>query len=113
MTKAQVTQEDKKYWCKKAYEKGYVAFEHMSVSDYDTEKITPDVRCSVNESQEYQRIIWDLEDSFNFERDKHDWDNFGIYGIVEDVSVSFESGAYDTLKNKEYNVENISHMWEY
>lgn len=102
------TQEDLTEWCKEAYERGFTSFEFSHVpNNLDPES----VRVMINEDSEYKKLFWDIEDSFGFERGKHDWDNFGIYGLIEDCSVCFEAGANDALENKEYNPQRVSHMW--
>jgi hypothetical protein len=94
-----------------AYEKGYEAFEysHIDMDNIDNE----DFYCIVHESSEYQKVFYKVENYFGFERGKHDWDNFGIYGIIEDSSVCYEAGARDAIENNEFNPLGVSHMWDY
>lgn len=112
MTQASPTQDDREQFCKQGYICGYNYFHH-SFADYDNDE---DISVLCNETRgnfSQSDIIRDIEEHFNFERGKHDWDNFGIYGLIEDVIVCYESGAKDALDKEEKNPERISHMWNY
>jgi len=107
----EISQEKRKELLKMAYKNGYSNFEysHIDIDNIDNQ----DLYCIIHESSGYEQTFWEIEDTFGFERGKHDWDNFGIYGIIEDSSVCYEKGAKDAIENKEYNPDSISHMWDY
>lgn len=114
MTQANVTNTERKEWINKAYERGFSAFEYSNPShlDLDPENLPNEafsVMCS--ESNEYKRLLRDIEDFFNFERGKHDWDNFGIYPLIEDCTSAYQAGALDGLRDQ-YNPDNVSHFYE-
>lgn len=110
--KVNVTQEEREKFCKMAYEYGYTYFNH-TLADYETNE---DISVMCDESSgknSLSAIIRKVENHYGFEKGKHDWDFFGIYGIIEDIVVCYEVGAKDALDNEEYNSEKINHMWDY
>jgi len=112
MSEIDITQEEREKFCKQAYEYGYTYFEN-SYAEYETQE---DISVMCDESYgsySESEIIRKAENHFGFERGKHDWDNFGIYGLIEDIVVCYEAGVRDVLDSKEYNPEGINHMWNY
>ena len=107
-----IKQKEREKLLRKSYANGYQYFEHSHIELEDMEHLS--VLCSDSHGNySLKHTFWDIEDYFGFKRGKHDWDNFGIYGIIEDSSSCYESGAKDAIENKEFNPERISHMWEY
>jgi len=107
-----ISKDKKRKLLRMAYANGYQYFKHSVIELEDMEHLSMlvgDSRGNNSLSQTYREI----EDHFGFQRSKHDWDNFGIYGIIEDSSSCYEAGAKDALENKEYNPNSISHMWDY
>lgn len=106
-----ISKETKEKLLRMAYNNGYSEFEysHINMDNIDEQ----DFYCIVHESGGYSQTFDQIENHFGFERGKHDWDNFGIYGIIEDSSVCYEAGARDALEDNEQNPERISHMWDY
>jgi hypothetical protein len=104
-----ISQETREKLLRMAYENGYNAFEysHIDMDNLDDQ----DFYCIVRETSEYSQTFNQVENHFGFEKGKHDWDNFGIYGIIEDSSVCFEAGARDALEDNEFNPSRVSHMW--
>lgn len=115
---------DKSELVQMAYGMGYQCYEH-TFSEYadmlqesdnpeelwlngndDTYPICDMARGSCGKNS-YQRMIWNIENKLGFNSEKEDWDNAGIYGIIEDCSVSWESGAFDALMDKDYNPERL------
>ena len=106
-----IKQKEREKLLKMAYENGYEYFDYSHIELEDMEHLsilTGESYGNNSLSQTYNKI----EDHFNFERGKHDWDNFGIYGIIEDSNACYEKGALDAIENNEYNPDSISHMWE-
>ena len=108
----EISQEKRKELLKMAYDNGYSYFDYSHIELEDIEHLsilTSESYGNNSLSQTYNKI----ENTFGFERGKHDWDNFGIYGIIEDSNVCYEKGALDAIENNEYNPDSISHMWNY
>jgi len=106
-----ISKDEKRKLLRMAYANGYQYFKHSVIEVEDMEHLS--VLCSeTHGNNSLSATYWEIEDHFGFERGKHDWDNFGIYGIIEDSSVCFEAGAKDALENKEYNPDRVSHMWD-
>jgi len=109
-----IPQEKRKELLVMAYENGYTYFDYsnstIEIEDMEHLSILVGETFGNNSlSQTYNQI----EDEFGFETHKHDWDNFGIYGIIEDSYVCYEKGARDAIENKEHNPDSVSHMWDY
>jgi hypothetical protein len=111
MTQPDITQEEREKFCKLAYEYGHRYFKN-SFAEYETQEgilVLSEDSYGKHSKSEIIRIV---EDYYGFEIGKHDWDNFGIYGLIEDIVICYEAGAKDGLDNNEPNPERISHMWE-
>ncbi len=64
----------------------------------------------VKESQSpnsHTDMIRTIENELDFNPETQDWDNEGIYGIIENASVSWEAGAYDALLEREFNPSRV------
>jgi len=110
--KMDISQEKRKELLVMAYKNGYSYFEYSTIEIQDNEHLS--ILCGDSfGSNSLKQTYLQIEDEFGFERGKHDWDNFGIYGIIEDASVCYEKGARDALGNKEHNPDSVSHMWDY
>jgi len=106
-----ISKDEKRKLLRMAYEKGYCYFDYSHIDIEDMEHLS--VLCSeTHGNNSLSATYCEIEDHFGFVRGKHDWDNFGIYGIIEDSSSCYEAGAKDALENKEYNPSRISHMWD-
>jgi hypothetical protein len=110
--KPDITQEEREKFCKMAYEYGYTYFDH-TFAEYETMEDISVLCDETSGNYSESKIIRHVEEYYGFERGKHDWDIFGIYGIIEDIGVCYEKGCKDALDNEEYNVESIKHMWNY
>jgi len=107
-----ISQETRKMLLRMAYESGYSYFKNSHIELEDNEHLS--ILCSESYgNNSLSNVYHSIEDHFGFESGKHDWDNFGIYGIIEDSYVCYESGARDALEDNECNPERISHMWDY
>lgn len=92
-----------------AYENGYKYFEYSLMELEDMEHLS--MLCGESYgNNSLSQTFNQIEDHFGFERGKHDWDNFGIYGIIEDSSVAYEKGAKDSLEGKEFDPDSINFL---
>jgi len=108
----EVTKSERKELLQKAYENGYNYFQYSLANIEEIENfhvVISETHGDNSLSQTYRHI----EDYFGFERGKNDWDNYGIYGIIEDSCVCYEKGAKDALEGKEFNPKSVKHMWDY
>lgn len=110
--KPDITAKEREKFCKMAYEYAFTYFDN-TFADYETQEDISVLCDKTHGNYSESKIIRKVEDYYSFERGKHDWDIFGIYGIIEDIVVCYESGCKDALDNENYNVERISHMWDY
>ena len=111
--KMDISQNEREKLLRMAYENGYQYFNY-SGSTIEIEN-NEHLSMLVDETfgnNSLSQTLRQIEDHFGFEP-KHDWDNFGIYGIIEDASVCYECGARDALEDNECNPGRISHMWDY
>ena len=107
-----ISKDEKRKLLRMAYSNGYQYFKHSVIELEDMEHLR--VLCSdTHGNNSLPATYCKIEDHFGFERGKHDWDNFGIFGIIEDSSSCYEAGAKDALIGKEFNPDRISHMWDY
>jgi hypothetical protein len=110
--KPDITQEEREKFCKMAYEYGYTYFDH-TFADYETQEDISVMCDDTFGNNSESEIIHKVESYYGFERGKHDWDNYGIYGIIEDIVVCYEKGCKDALDNSEFNPDSVSHFWNY
>ena len=107
-----ISKRARKMLLRMAYKSGYSYFENSHIELEDNEHLS--ILCGESYGNDSLSSVFNrIEDYFGFERGKHDWDNFGIYGIIEDASVCYECGARDALEDNEHNPDRISHMWDY
>jgi len=107
-----ISQETREKLLRMAYESGYSYFQY-TFADIESIQDLSVICNGTHGNNSLSSVFHQIEDHFGFERGKHDWDNFGIYGIIEDASVCYESGARDALEDNEQNPDRISHMWDY
>jgi hypothetical protein len=118
---------DKSELLNKAYTMGYECYEHSYTQwgkmlqksenpselwlngNEDTYPIS-DLAKEGQSKNSHQGMIWEVEDKLNFDRETQDWDNEGIYGIIEDCSSAWDSGAYDALLERDYNPDSVLHL---
>jgi len=112
MSEIEITPQEREQFCKMAYTYGYEYFGESYIEYDSMEEIR--ILCDESRNKKSKKaIIRKVEDYFGFEREIHDWDNFGIFGLIEDITVCYEAGARNGLDDENYNPERISHMWEY
>lgn len=127
--KREITQEDRKELIEQAYTMGYECYEYtwtewgemLQESDNprelwangneDTYPIC-ELACEGQGKNSQQRAFWAVEDHYDL-GDNEGWDSAGIYGVIEDVSVAWEAGAYDALLEKDYDLERVEHLYNY
>lgn len=107
-----ISQETREKLLRMAYNNGFNYFKNSVIELEDNEHLRMLVCDSYGNNSE-SHTFTQIENHFGFEKGKHDWDNFGIYGIIEDASVCYEAGARDALEDNEQNPDRISHMWDY
>lgn len=74
-----------------------------SIDDYPVSDI---VKENTVASTSYNRMIDSVEQELGLDMHQ-DWDNAGVYGIIEDCAVSWDAGAYAGLMNNEYNPDEV------
>lgn len=119
---------DKKELVEMAYTMGFNCFEHTysewadilqeandptEVWGNGNEDIGPisDLAREGQHTNSYQQMIWSVEDRLGFDPETQDWDNAGVYGTIEDCAVAWDSGAFDSLMDKDYNPDKVNHLY--
>jgi len=102
-----MTKNDRKTLLKLAYEKGYKHYDPKVTMDE-----IPDGRLKQTHGpNSWSEAVSEIEDRLGFDSQNEDWGNQGIYGIIEDSSVSYKAGARDAINNYDHNPDRLSYMW--
>jgi len=109
----EITKSEREKLLKQAYKNGYNYFQYVWVEEIEDNEHLSMLVNETTGNNSLNQTYRQIEDYFGFERGKHDWNNFGIYGIIEDSWVCYEKGAKDAIEEKECNPDTVSHMWDY
>jgi hypothetical protein len=117
-------QYDSEKLVKGAYEMGYSYYEHSVCEMKDMLRESDNPRelwlngnedtyplCELATEGGYERnshgkMVAEIEDKLGV-GPKYDWDSMGVYGIIEDCCIAWETAAYDALLGNDYDPEKL------